>query len=77
MTAQLEGIGMTSRRTRMRLVQRLREGGIESDRVLEVIGQVPRHIFLDEALSHRPTRIPRCPSAWPDSFPTLHRRPDD
>ncbi|HAC27176.1 MAG TPA: protein-L-isoaspartate(D-aspartate) O-methyltransferase, partial [Marinobacter hydrocarbonoclasticus] len=38
---------------RMRLVQRLREGGIESDRVLEVIGQVPRHIFLDEALSHR------------------------
>ena len=44
---------MTSRRTRMRLVQRLREGGIESDRVLEVIGQVPRHIFLDEALSHR------------------------
>ncbi|TPW22751.1 protein-L-isoaspartate(D-aspartate) O-methyltransferase [Marinobacter nauticus] len=53
MTAQLEGIGMTSRRTRMRLVQRLREGGIQSDRVLEVIGQVPRHIFLDEALSHR------------------------
>lgn len=53
MTAQLQGIGMTSRRTRMRLVQRLREGGIESDRVLEVIGQVPRHIFLDEALSHR------------------------
>lgn len=53
MTAQLEGIGMTSRRTRMRLVQRLREGGIESDRVLDVIGQVPRHIFLDEALSHR------------------------
>ena len=51
MTAQLEGIGMTSRRTRMRLVQRLREGGIESDRVLDVIGQVPRHIFLDEALS--------------------------
>ncbi|HCP22282.1 MAG TPA: protein-L-isoaspartate(D-aspartate) O-methyltransferase [Marinobacter hydrocarbonoclasticus] len=37
----------------MRLVQRLREGGIESDRVLDVIGQVPRHIFLDEALSHR------------------------
>ncbi|WP_417544688.1 protein-L-isoaspartate(D-aspartate) O-methyltransferase [Marinobacter sp.] len=44
---------MTSRRTRMRLVQRLKESGIESDRVLEVMGQVPRHIFLDEALSHR------------------------
>lgn len=53
MIAQLEGIGMTSRRTRLRLVQRLREAGIESDRVLEVIGQVPRHIFLDEALAHR------------------------
>ncbi|SFR61444.1 protein-L-isoaspartate(D-aspartate) O-methyltransferase [Marinobacter gudaonensis] len=53
MTTQLEGIGMTSRRTRMRLVQRLRDGGIQSDRVLEVMGEVPRHIFLDEALSHR------------------------
>lgn len=53
MNAQLEGIGMTSRRTRLRLVQRLRDAGIVSDRVLEVLGQVPRHIFLDEALSHR------------------------
>lgn len=49
----IEGIGMTSRRTRMRLVQRLRDAGIVSDRVLDVIGQIPRHIFLDEALSHR------------------------
>src|SRR5690554_6370425 len=53
MNAQIEGIGMTSRRTRLRLVQRLREAGIASDRVLEIICQVPRHIFLDEALSHR------------------------
>lgn len=53
MSAQLQGIGMTSRRTRMRLVQRLRESGIESDKVLEIIGEVPRHIFLDEALAHR------------------------
>ncbi len=53
MSGELQGIGMTSRRTRMRLVQRLKEAGIESDRVLEVMGQVPRHIFLDEALSHR------------------------
>jgi len=52
-SGELQGIGMTSRRTRMRLVQRLKESGIESDRVLEVMGQVPRHIFLDEALSHR------------------------
>ncbi|SOB75943.1 protein-L-isoaspartate(D-aspartate) O-methyltransferase [Marinobacter sp. LV10R510-11A] len=53
MTGELQGIGMTSRRTRMRLVQRLKQSGIESDRVLEVMGQIPRHIFLDEALSHR------------------------
>ncbi|GGE71926.1 protein-L-isoaspartate O-methyltransferase [Streptosporangium jomthongense] len=37
----------------MRLVQRLKDSGIQSDRVLEVMGQVPRHIFLDEALAHR------------------------
>lgn len=53
MSSELQGIGMTSHRTRMRLVKRLQEYGIESDRVLEVMGQVPRHIFLDEALSHR------------------------
>jgi len=49
----LEGIGMTSRRTRMRLVQRLRDAGIQSEPVLDAIAQVPRHIFLDEALAHR------------------------
>ncbi len=53
MSEQLQGIGMTSRRTRMRLVQRLRESGISSDSVLDVIAEVPRHIFLDEALAHR------------------------
>ncbi len=53
MNAQLQGIGMTSRRTRMRLIQRLRDAGIENDRVLDTIAEVPRHIFLDEALSHR------------------------
>jgi len=49
----LEGIGMTSRRTRMRLVQRLREKGITDERVLTAIADTPRHIFLDEALAHR------------------------
>ncbi|HTN34573.1 MAG TPA: protein-L-isoaspartate(D-aspartate) O-methyltransferase [Marinobacter sp.] len=53
MSEGFQGIGMTSRRTRMRLVQRLVEAGIESGRVLDIIGEVPRHIFLDEALSHR------------------------
>jgi len=49
----LQGIGMTSRRTRARLVNRLRESGITDERVLDVIGTVPRHIFVDEALAHR------------------------
>ena len=53
MGAELQGIGMTSRRTRMRLIQRLREAGIQSEQVLAVMGDMPRHIFLDEALSHR------------------------
>jgi protein-L-isoaspartate(D-aspartate) O-methyltransferase len=47
------GIGMTSQRTRNRLIERLREKGIRSEAVLEVLGQVPRHIFVDEALAQR------------------------
>lgn len=53
MSAMLDGIGMTSRRTRMRLIQRLQEAGIKDTRVLDAILKTPRHIFLDEALSHR------------------------
>ena len=47
------GIGMTSQGTRDRLVQRLRDNGIKDERVLEAIKQVPRHEFVDEALSSR------------------------
>jgi protein-L-isoaspartate(D-aspartate) O-methyltransferase len=50
---RLEGIGMTSARTRDRLVQRLREQGITNLAVLERIRNVPRHIFVDEALGSR------------------------
>src|SRR5690554_4419219 len=49
----IDGIGMTSRRTRLRLIQRLREAGIRDEKVLGVMEEMPRHIFLDEALSHR------------------------
>ena len=49
----LQGIGMTSQRTRDRLVQRLREEGIENRQVLEIIRNTPRHIFVDEALASR------------------------
>jgi protein-L-isoaspartate(D-aspartate) O-methyltransferase len=50
---RLAGIGMTSARTRDRLVQRLREQGISNPAVLERIRDVPRHIFIDEALGSR------------------------
>ena len=48
-----QGIGMTSARTRDRLVQRLRDHGIRSSEVLEQIRRVPRHLFVDEALASR------------------------
>jgi protein-L-isoaspartate(D-aspartate) O-methyltransferase len=50
---RLAGIGMTSARTRDRLVQRLREQGIANLAVLDRIRNVPRHIFVDEALASR------------------------
>jgi len=50
---ELGGIGMTSQRTRERLIQRLKEEGITNQRVLDVMRMTPRHIFLDEALAHR------------------------
>ncbi|KGK42523.1 protein-L-isoaspartate O-methyltransferase [Nitrincola sp. A-D6] len=53
MDLDLQGIGMTSRRTRERLIARLREKGIANMRVLDTILATPRHLFLDEALSHR------------------------
>lgn len=52
-TRQYAGIGMTSQRTRARLVERLREQGITNQDVLDAIGELPRHLFVDEALSHR------------------------
>jgi protein-L-isoaspartate(D-aspartate) O-methyltransferase len=50
---ELKGIGMTSQRTRNRLINRLRDQGIQDERVLDAMLEVPRHIFIDEALSHR------------------------
>ena len=50
---KLQGVGMTSQRTRERLVQRLADQGVADLRVLDVIRNTPRHIFLDEALAHR------------------------
>ena len=50
---ELAGVGMTSQRTRERLIQRLIDQGISSQPVLDVIRMTPRHLFLDEALSHK------------------------
>lgn len=47
------GIGMTSQRTRDRMLSRLRDQGIKDEIVLSAIGNTPRHIFVDEALSIR------------------------
>jgi len=53
MSSRLSGIGMTSERTRTRMVERLRQQGIGDETVLSVMQSVPRHIFIDEALASR------------------------
>ena len=52
-SARRRGIGMTSQRTRDRLVSRLRATGVAAERVLQAIANTPRHLFVDEALAHR------------------------
>jgi protein-L-isoaspartate(D-aspartate) O-methyltransferase len=49
----INGIGMTSQRTRDRMLNRLREQGIKDEITLAAMGEIPRHIFIDEALSTR------------------------
>jgi protein-L-isoaspartate(D-aspartate) O-methyltransferase len=50
---RINGIGMTSARTRERLVQRLMEQGVKNPAVLDRVRNVPRHLFVDEALASR------------------------
>jgi protein-L-isoaspartate(D-aspartate) O-methyltransferase len=50
---ELNGVGMTSQRTRERLIERLKDQGINNPDVLDAIRATPRHLFLDEALAHR------------------------
>jgi protein-L-isoaspartate(D-aspartate) O-methyltransferase len=52
-TTNKTGIGMTSSRTRERMLTRLREQGIQDEVVINVMAEIPRHIFVDEALSIR------------------------
>ena len=51
--AHVAGIGMTSQRTRTRMIERLREQGIRDEKVLAAIAAVPRHVFVEEALASR------------------------
>jgi protein-L-isoaspartate(D-aspartate) O-methyltransferase len=53
MTRTAAGLGMTSQRTRARMIDRLREQGIRDERVLAAIAAVPRHLFVEEALAPR------------------------
>ena len=53
MSHGVSGIGMTSQRTRARMIDRLREQGITDQRVLAAIAAVPRHVFVEEALASR------------------------
>ena len=53
MTRSAAGSGMTSQRTRVRMIERLREQGIRDEQVLAAIAAVPRHLFVEEALASR------------------------
>ena len=53
MNNRIAGIGMTSQRTRMRMIERLRDQGVKDETVLTAMAEIPRHIFVDEALASR------------------------
>jgi len=53
MNTRHSGIGMTSQRTRLRMIERLREQGIKDETVLAAMFEVPRHLFVDEAMATR------------------------
>lgn len=50
-THKIQGIGMTSQRSRNRLVTKLRDMGIKNEEVLNIVAETPRHLFLEEALA--------------------------
>jgi len=59
-----QGIGMTSQRTRERLITRLMEQGISDHAVLDTLRTTPRHAFVDEALAHRAYEDTALPIGW-------------
>jgi protein-L-isoaspartate(D-aspartate) O-methyltransferase len=66
-TQDNQAYGMLSDRTRKRMVERLRQAGVQDERVLTAMSDVPRHLFVDQALATR---------AYDDvSLPIGHARP--
>lgn len=53
LTTDLQGAGLTSQRTRARMVERLREQGIRDEAVLASMARIPRHLFVEEAFASR------------------------
>ena len=53
MTSAHQGIGMTSERTRMRMIEGLRREGVTNERVLNAMTEIPRHAFVDEGIASR------------------------
>ena len=53
MNQHIQGIGMTSRRTRNRMIERLQQQGIEDNKILTAMSDIPRHLFVEEAFASR------------------------
>ncbi len=62
--AENSGVGMTSDRTRLRMVKRLEEAGIKNPAVLSALERVPRHKFIDEALDSRAYELMSLPIGY-------------
>ena len=71
-----QGIGMTSRRTKERLIDRLKAEGINNLEVLSVVREIPRHLFVDEALASRAYEDTALPIGYGKMY-TVSRRSVD
>ena len=58
-----DGIGMTSERTRLRMIELLRREGVTDERVLSAMLEIPRHLFVDEGIASRAYEDVALPSA--------------
>ncbi|MEY3410748.1 MAG: L-isoaspartate protein carboxylmethyltransferase type [Pseudomonadota bacterium] len=76
--SSINGIGMTSQRTRDRMLARLREQGVKDEVTLAAMGEIPRHIFIDEALATRAYEDVSLPNwVWSNHLAAIHRCPND